>query len=88
MLPEIYRYFYPLPLVYLCLVSLYRFMCLSERDVAALAQMLGPDLAKFKGTSARIDSTLEQLLPKMNAANARAQAKAQSLAAAAADDDY
>lgn len=50
-----------------CLTSLNRFLSISTNEISALAKMLGPDLAKFKGKSERVDSLVDEINDKINA---------------------
>jgi hypothetical protein len=56
---------------YQCLTALYRFMIISYNDVPALTKMLGPDLAKLKGQSERIDALVEEVTLKLNTSISR-----------------
>lgn len=69
---------------FFCMTSLLRFMIISFNDVPALTKMLGPDLSKFKGVSARIDEVYETIELKLATYLGKQQEKAN---AAALDDD-
>lgn len=45
----------------LCLIALSRFLEINTTDIAALIQMLGPDLNKFTGKSKEIDDLVSKL---------------------------
>ncbi|XP_069683479.1 uncharacterized protein [Periplaneta americana] len=47
--------------IFRCMKALNRFCQISQQDVPQLIQMIGPEPAKFRGTSARVDDLIAQI---------------------------
>lgn len=48
-----------------CMKALNRFCQISQQDVPQLIQMIGPEPAKFRGTSARVDDLIAQITKRL-----------------------
>lgn len=48
-----------------CMKALNRFCQISQQDVPQLIQMIGPEPAKFRGTSARVDDLITQISKRL-----------------------
>jgi hypothetical protein len=48
-----------------CMKALNRFCQISQQDVPQLIQMIGPEPAKFRGTSARVDDLITQITKRL-----------------------
>lgn len=49
-----------------CMKALNRFCQISQQDVPQLIQMIGPEPAKFRGTSARVDDLITQISKRLH----------------------
>jgi hypothetical protein len=48
-----------------CMKALNRFCQISQQDVPQLIQMIGPEPAKFRGASARVDDLITQISKRL-----------------------